>query len=703
MNNDMMLTYVIIAVAAYLIGNINPAILIGKLHGIDIRKEGSGNAGMTNTMRVLGFDAGMTVLFCDVLKGFIPVAVAYDYGSTGSMVAFAAVVLGHCFPVFFGFKGGKGVATSLGAALALNWLSAFAALLVAIVLFALTRRMSVGSLGAAISYPFLIYYYEPDYLYFAIGAAVFLLVMHSANLVRLVKGEEKPLTLGGKNKNSEEAEATEEIEASEETEEEPPEELPEETMDTEPEEVSDIENTAESEIAEASAGSEAAEKSVETVTGNKEKKRSLFSSFKKAEKKAVKAVKKSEKKAASVIKTGAALTEEELSRFRLRSFDYEDLESGESHIAAEATKSASLVEAQKQEAIRPEPEPVDYYADVLIPALGQDEKRIAVIGSGSFGTAMANLLTYSGHSVVLYGRNKEALKAMEETRMNERYLPYVILSSRIDYTSDMKEAVNGADIVVFAVPAQKFREVSESASKFISKGTIVVNLAKGIELGSLKRMSEIAAETLPEARYVALSGPSHAEEIVRNNPASVVVASEDRAAADEVQEVFMSENFRVYTQEDLIGVEIAGSVKNVIAITTGISDGMKLGSNARAALMTRAIHEIKRLGVALGADPETFSGLSGIGDIIVTCSTNHSRNRRCGLLIGLGMTAEEAVEKVGSVVEGYYTSDAVFDLARELDVDMPICRATRSVLKGKLDPEKAVRMLMSREKKDEIQ
>ena len=231
----------------------------------------------------------------------------------------------------------------------------------------------------------------------------------------------------------------------------------------------------------------------------------------------------------------------------------------------------------------------------------------------------------------------------------------------------------------------------------------MVNLAKGIEKKTLLRMSEVAAETIPGVTYVALSGPTHAEEIVRNAPAGIVAASADAEAAQAIQDAFMSEQLRIYTQDDMVGVEIAGAVKNVIAIATGISDGMKLGSNARAALMTRSIHEIKRLGLALGANPETFSGLSGIGDLIVTCSTNLSRNRRCGLLIGLGLEAKDAVERVGSVVEGYYTADAVCDLAKKLDVDMPVCKVTRAVLKGKTAPEDAVKQLMSRSKKDELQ
>ncbi|MBQ3429687.1 MAG: glycerol-3-phosphate 1-O-acyltransferase PlsY [Mogibacterium sp.] len=617
MSSSEITRLIIIGLAAYALGNINPAIILGKLKGIDIRKEGSGNAGMTNTIRVMGLAAGITVFIVDVLKAFIAVRIGYNFGDDpGAMVAFGAVVIGHCFPAAWGFKGGKGVAASFGAALALNWLSAIAALIVAGVFFLITRRMSVASIFAAIAYPVAIWLYEPEYLYFAIGAAVFLLIMHLANIKRIAKGEEEKLTIGGKDKAQD-------------------------TVSAEAETVLD----------------------------------------------------------ASL--QGKPLSAEEKSKLKASDQEFEDLSIGESPIAADATKEPSLVDAQQSDASRPEPEPMDYYAGTEIPDLGDKAHKIAVVGSGSFGTAMANLLVYNGHDVTLYGRNKAALDAMKETRMNDRYLPYVILSDRIKYTNNIRNALRGKEIVVFAVPAQKFRQVSSKAAQYLEEGAVVVNLAKGIEKKTLKRMSEVAEETIPSARYVALSGPTHAEEIVRNTPAGIVAASKDAEAARLIQDTFMSEQLRVYTQDDVVGVEIAGAVKNVIAIATGISDGMKLGNNARAALMTRSIHEIKRLGDKLGADPETFSGLSGIGDLIVTCSTNLSRNRRCGLLIGLGLEAKEAVERVGSVVEGYYTADAVCDLAKKLDVEMPVCKATQAVLKGKITPEVAVSMLMSRDKKDE--
>ena len=645
LTNEMIRQLVIVGVIAYALGNINPAIIIGKMYHVDIRKEGSGNPGMTNTMRVIGLKAGIAVLIVDVLKAFTAVKIGYFLGDVlGAMVAFGAVVIGHCFPVVLGFKGGKGVAASLGAALALNWQSAVLALLVAAAFFIITRRVSVCSISAALAYPAVIWLFNPDCTYFAMGAAVFLILMHIPNIIRLFRGQEKALTLGHRDRNQADEDVASEVAAD-----------------------------AEEPAAEAESDSE----SEQEADQNKESEE-------------VKVV-------------NDPLTAEEKDALKSDQQVIEDIETGESPVAAAATQDATLIGAQTQEAVRPEPEPMDYYAGIEIPELGDDCKKIAVIGNGSFGTAMANLLVYNGHDVTLYGRNQKAIELMKETRMNDHYLPYAILSDRITYTSDIKEAVRGKSIVVFAVPTQKFREVSLQCAPYLEDGVIAVNLAKGIEQKTLKRLSEIAVETIPSATYVALSGPSHAEEIVRNFPAGVVVVSRNKAAAEEIQDVFMSEQFRVYTQDDMIGVEIAGAVKNVIAIATGISDGMKLGSNARAALMTRAVHEITRLGVAMGANKDTFSGLSGIGDLIVTCSTNLSRNRRCGLLIGLGLEAEDAVKRVGSVVEGYYTAEAVTELAARHNVDMPICNVTNKVLKGELEPEKALRMLMSRSRKDELQ
>lgn len=621
---------VIIGLIGYALGNINPSIIISRLfYGIDIRNEGSGNAGTTNTIRVIGLTAGLICLAIDILKAFVAVVVGYNMGGDyGAMTAFACVVIGHCFPALWKFKGGKGVAAALGGALALNWPSAIAAFFIAVVFLAISRRMSVGSIAALLSYPALVWYYAPEYFHFAIGAAAFLVLMHISNIIRLAKGQEKALSIGHRAKKGE------------------------------------IEDDADIET----------EESAEAYTPAEE-----------------------------IAVADAPLTEEELNKLGADAQVVEDLESGESPVAADATQEPALVEAQKQEAVRPEPQPIDYYAGVTIPDLGENKCSIAVIGNGSFGTAIANHLVYAGHDVTLYGRNKAAVELISKHRINDHYLPYVVLSDKIQYTSDLKKAVKGKSIVVFAVPTQSFRDITTQCAKWLDDGVIAVNLAKGFEQKTLMRLSEIAAETIPSATYVALSGPSHAEELVRNLPASVVSTSRNKAAAEYIQDVFMTDKFRIYTQEDMTGVEVSGAVKNVIAITTGISDGMKLGSNARAALMTRAVHEIKRLGTAMGADSETFSGLSGIGDLIVTCSTNLSRNRRCGLLIGLGLEPEDAVKRVGSVVEGYYTAEAVVELAQKYDVEMPICTVTNNILKGELEPEKALNLLMSRSKKDEIQ
>ena len=275
-----------------------------------------------------------------------------------------------------------------------------------------------------------------------------------------------------------------------------------------------------------------------------------------------------------------------------------------------------------------------------------------------------------------------------------------MLYNKIRFTSNIRTAVGKRDIIIFAIPAQQFGAFLEKNAKYIDKNAIIVNLAKGIENKSLKTMSQIAKKYIKN-KYVAVSGPSHAEEIVRNYPTTVVAASEDEKAAKEIQNIMMSKTFRVYTTNDIIGVELGGALKNVIALGTGITDGMNFGDNSKAALMTRGIHEISRLGETMGANSETFSGLSGIGDLMVTCSSDLSRNRRCGLLIGGGMTPEEAVAEIKTTVEGIYTVEAASKLAKKLKVDMPITNAIKEVIDGKLNPRDAVEMLMNRDRKQE--
>jgi glycerol-3-phosphate dehydrogenase (NAD(P)+) len=331
------------------------------------------------------------------------------------------------------------------------------------------------------------------------------------------------------------------------------------------------------------------------------------------------------------------------------------------------------------------------------------EQKIAVLGAGSWGTALALTLSGKGHLVHIWDIDKNHTDALNKERENTKYLPGIKFNESIQITDTVEEAIKGADIVLFSAPAQHFRSALSMAQPYLTHGMVMVNVAKGIEQNSLKRLSEIAFEDLPDVKYVALSGPSHAEEVGKGMPTTVVAASSNVSVAEYVQEVFMTERFRVYTNTDVAGVEFGGALKNTIALGAGISDGMGFGDNAKAALMTRGITEIARLGVRLGAKAETFTGLTGIGDLIVTCTSMHSRNRRCGIMIGEGMNPKEATQKVGMVVEGMYTTQAAYDLARKWDVEMPITEKIYEVINEKTDAKSAVTTLMTRQKKHEIE
>lgn len=328
-------------------------------------------------------------------------------------------------------------------------------------------------------------------------------------------------------------------------------------------------------------------------------------------------------------------------------------------------------------------------------------KTIGITGAGSWGTALATVLAGKGHRVRIWDIDERHLRSMEEHRENVDYLPGVPLDDNIEITYTTEAALRDADVVLFSAPAQHFREALTSALEYIGNAAIVINVAKGIEQKSLKRMSEIAAEHLDLDRYVVLSGPSHAEEVGRRLPTTVAAASYDLKAAEAVQDLFMTDRFRVYTTEDVVGVELGGALKNIIALGAGISDGMGFGDNAKAALMTRGLAEITRLGIKLGARPETFAGLTGTGDLIVTCTSMHSRNRRCGIMIGEGMSPEEATKKVGMVVEGMFTTEAAYELARRENVEMPITEAIYRAIKGEITAAEAVGLLMGRTRKHE--
>jgi glycerol-3-phosphate dehydrogenase (NAD(P)+) len=329
--------------------------------------------------------------------------------------------------------------------------------------------------------------------------------------------------------------------------------------------------------------------------------------------------------------------------------------------------------------------------------------KIAVIGGGSWGTALAISLSGNGHMIKLWDVDKTHLNELSRNRENVRYLPKVKFPDNLQVSFSAEEAINGSDIVLFSVPTQHFRSALEGAIPYLDPKMILVNVAKGIEQKSLKRISEITYEKLPDARFVVVSGPSHAEEVGKGLPTTVVAASNDSELAETIQDVFMSESLRVYTNSDVIGVELGGALKNIIALGAGISDGMGYGDNAKAALMTRGITEIARLGVKLGANLNTFSGLAGIGDLIVTCTSIHSRNRQCGIMIGEGMKPSEATKKVGMVVEGLYTTEAAYQLAQKVNVEMPITEHIYNVINGKIDARDAVRSLMGRPRKHETE
>lgn len=330
-------------------------------------------------------------------------------------------------------------------------------------------------------------------------------------------------------------------------------------------------------------------------------------------------------------------------------------------------------------------------------------QKIAVLGAGSWGTALAISLSGAGNEVRIWDKNEAHIQSMRETRENKLYLPDITLPERLMPVDTAEEALKEASLVVFSVPAQNFRAAAEQAKAYIKKDMVLVNTAKGIETGSLMTLSSIAAECGLAGKYAVLSGPSHAEEVGRCLPTTLVASAQDKALAELVQDVFMTDRLRVYTGSDVIGAEVGGALKNIIALGAGISDGMGFGDNAKAAMMTRGIAEMSRLGLVMGAKKETFSGLTGIGDLIVTCTSMHSRNRRCGILIGQGAGPKEAVRQIGMVVEGFYTTEAAYALAQKHGVEMPITEQIYRVLKEGAEVKEAVTGLMTRQKKHEAE
>lgn len=330
--------------------------------------------------------------------------------------------------------------------------------------------------------------------------------------------------------------------------------------------------------------------------------------------------------------------------------------------------------------------------------------KAAVLGAGSWGTALATVLAENGCEVTLWSRHKQHVKQMTETRRNSKYLPEIELAPHIYPTDRLAGAVARADTVIFAVPSHAVREVARKVAEGIGKTQLILHAAKGFELSSLKRVSQVLSEELPtheEGQIVTLSGPSHAEEVALKQPTTVVVSAQDSALAARAQDVLINPYFRVYTNPDAIGVEVGGSLKNIIALGAGLSDGLGFGDNAKAALLTRGLAEITRLGTAMGAKRTTFAGMAGIGDLVVTCTSQHSRNWRAGFLIGKGKSLKDVLAEMGMVVEGVGTTRAAYALSEKYGVEMPITAELHQVLFSGKHPKAAVEDLMGRGKKHE--
>ena len=333
--------------------------------------------------------------------------------------------------------------------------------------------------------------------------------------------------------------------------------------------------------------------------------------------------------------------------------------------------------------------------------------KIGVIGAGTWGVALARMLTNSNHDVIIWSAIESEIDELSITRKHKN-LPGMVIPEATKFTKTLEKAVTGMDIVLMAVPSPFVRSTTARLAEFVKDGQIIVDVAKGIEKETLFTMTEIIKDELSRhssakgVRLVALSGPTHAEEVAKDLPTTIVSACEDQNAALIVQDVFMNTCMRVYTNSDVLGVELCGAMKNIIALATGISSGLGFGDNTKAALITRGIAEIKRLGLKMGCDNDTFAGLAGIGDLIVTATSEHSRNNRCGKLIGKGVAPDEAIKEIGMVVEGINALPAAISLAKKYDVELPITETAYDIVFNGADPKTAVIKLMTRDKKSEI-
>lgn len=327
--------------------------------------------------------------------------------------------------------------------------------------------------------------------------------------------------------------------------------------------------------------------------------------------------------------------------------------------------------------------------------------NVGVMGAGSWGTALALLLHKNGHQVTVWSINQEEVDMLSSKREHTSKLPGVKLPEEMIFTSNMEEAIVGKDFLVLAVPSPFTRSTARNMKPYVKEGQIIVDVAKGIEEATLMTLSQQIEEEIPQADVAVLSGPSHAEEVGRGLPTIVVIGARTKETAEYLQSMFMNEVFRVYTSPDMLGMELGGSLKNVIALAAGIADGMGYGDNTKAALITRGIAEIARLGVKMGGAIESFTGLTGIGDLIVTCASVHSRNRKAGYLMGQGKSMQEAMDEVQMVVEGVYSTKAAVKLGEKYGVSLPIINKVNEVLFEGKDPKEAVNELMLRDSKAE--
>lgn len=331
--------------------------------------------------------------------------------------------------------------------------------------------------------------------------------------------------------------------------------------------------------------------------------------------------------------------------------------------------------------------------------------KISVIGSGGWGIALTILLHKNGHDLTIWSFDKKEAEELKKIRQNKIKLPNILLPEDVKVTDDLREAVDDKDILILAVPSKAIRSVSKSLKNIIKDNQIIVNVAKGLEEDTLETMTDIIEEELKDKnlKVAVLSGPSHAEEVGRGIPTTCVVSAHNKELTLYLQNIFMNPSFRVYTSPDMLGVEIGGALKNVIALAAGIADGLNYGDNTKAALITRGIKEIASLGVAMGGEQSTFYGLTGLGDLIVTCASMHSRNRRAGILLGQGKTLDEAIKEVNMVVEGVYSAKSALMAAKKYNVEIPIIEQVNAVLFENKNAAEAVNELMIRDKKLEIQ